>query len=208
MTERNFPSAFDELPAFLIYEPKADGDFALWGSEHGEWKKGKHWADRPKHTVAELREFLDARPSWHLAFFPEGTPFAVLDFDFKKFDATVANLSNDELVRLGEKINANRTMMDDWLSELQQYTYVAVSKSRNGHHAVIEYPCNRRRIETSEGHPLDLLGAGFGPSSWVAMMAMIIFTSSAKPRGAHTLRTCGRTSIGKSCVGVSTSEMR
>ena len=161
MTERIFPAEFENMRAFLVYETKVDGDFTLWGFADGEWKKGKHWADRPKHTLSELREMLDARPSWHLAFFPEGTPFAVLDFDFKKFDAKVANLSEDELVRLGPKIVANRTMMDDWLAELQQYTYVAVSKSRNGHHAVIEYPCNRRRIETSEGHPLDLLGAGF-----------------------------------------------
>ena len=40
MTDRDFPSAFDQLPAFLVYEPKADGDFTLWGFADGEWKKG------------------------------------------------------------------------------------------------------------------------------------------------------------------------
>lgn len=161
MTDRAFPSAFEDLRAFLVYEPKDDGGFWLWGYEDGEWKKGMRWADRRKHTLAELREMLAARPEWHLAFFPGGTPYAVLDFDFKKFAALVRSLSADELARLGEQIEANRILMDDWLAELQQYTYVAVSKSRNGHHAIIAFPCNRRRIETSEGHPLDLLGAGF-----------------------------------------------
>lgn len=161
MTDRAFPSAFEDLRAFLVYEPKDDGGFWLWGYEDGVWKKGMRWADRRKHTLAELREMLAARPEWHLAFFPGGTPYAVLDFDFKKFAALVRSLSADELARLGEQIEANRILMDDWLAELQQYTYVAVSKSRNGHHAVIAFPCNRRRIETNEGHPLDLLGAGF-----------------------------------------------
>lgn len=137
-------------------------------------------------TLSELDEMLDARPNWHLAFFPEGTPYAVLDFDFKKFGALVASLPADELARLGSKIDANRLMMEEWRSELEEYTYVAVSKSKNGNHGIIEYPCNRRRIETSEGHPLDLLGAGFivltgwscGPGYRSLALASYLFNSA------------------------------
>ena len=161
MTERVFPEAFEELRAFLAYEAKDDGGFRLWGLESQHWVKGKHWKERPKHTLAELRAALDERKDWHLAFFPDGMPYAVLDFDFKKLDALIDSLSDEDRLRLGPKVDASRAMMDDWLAELQEYTYVATSKSRNGYHAILEYPWNRRRIETGEGHPLDLLGAGF-----------------------------------------------
>lgn len=161
MTKRIFPEIFEGMRAFLAYEQNSDGGFTLWGFEGQDWVKDKRWKDRPKHTLAELRIALDAKSNWHLAFFPEGTAYAVLDFDFKKFDALTNTLSDEERVRLGPRINASRALMDEWLAELKAYTYVAISKSGNGYHAIIEYPYDGRRIETGEGDPLDLLGAGF-----------------------------------------------
>lgn len=192
---RQYPTEFNSLAAFLVVELSADGRFKFTGAETHEgvakWVTHAAWKERPKNTVAQLKAYLQycdtlEGRTFHLAFFPEGTPYAVIDFDYKNFDKKLASLTAEEAVRLKPKADANRAMMDDWLADLKERTYVAESKSTGGYHAIVEHPTNRRGIQNS-GLPIDILGGGF-----------IILTgrsvghpelSSSTPDDEHTIKT-------------------
>lgn len=165
MFNRQFPPALSELRNFLLWRRKGD-TFQLGHFEDNEWLWNRSYLDRPRHILADLMPSLltlddDGQPKYHAAFCPEGSGFAVLDFDYKTF----AVLSEKYPDKAGQ-IEANRGMMDAWREQLAGYTFVEESKTPGCFHALLAYPNARRSIGAdANGNeiklPLDLLGTGF-----------------------------------------------